>query len=158
HRVRHAAGRPGARRRLGLPRRARHRGRRRTGALPGRDARHHAGRLLVLRRSPRLAAASPRLASRVASAAGARPAPRDGLERQAGGMIPGRRALLAGLAALAVGLRSGRPVAAQPVPAPPSRPKPPGAPAAPAPGPAAPAPRTAPAPAPDPRPGTPAPP
>ena len=73
-------------------------------------------------------------------------------------MIPGRRALLAGLAALAVGFRSGRPVAAQPVPAPPSRPKPPGAPAAPAPGPAAPAPRTAPAPAPDPRPGTPAPP
>ena len=71
-------------------------------------------------------------------------------------MIPGRRALLAGLAALAVGFRSGRPVAAQPVPAPPSRPKPPGAPAAPAPGPAAPAPRTAPAP--DPRPGTPAPP
>ena len=73
-------------------------------------------------------------------------------------MIPGRRALLAGLAALAVGFRSSRPVAAQPVPAPPSRPKPPGAPAAPAPGPAAPAPRTAPAPAPDPRPGTPAPP
>ena len=73
-------------------------------------------------------------------------------------MIPGRRALLAGLAALAVGFRSGRPGAAQPVPAPPSRPKPPGAPAAPAPGPAAPAPRTAPAPAPDPRPGTPAPP
>jgi len=73
-------------------------------------------------------------------------------------MIPGRRALLAGLAALAVGFRSGRPVAAQPVPAPPSRPKPPGAPAAPAPGPAAPAPRTAPTPAPDPRPGTPAPP
>ena len=71
-------------------------------------------------------------------------------------MIPGRRALLAGLAALAVGFRSSRPVAAQPVPAPPSRPKPPGAPATPAPGPAAPAPRTAPAP--DPRPGTPAPP
>jgi hypothetical protein len=77
-------------------------------------------------------------------------------------MILGRRALLAGLATLAVGFRSGRPVAAQPVPAPPSRPKAPGAPAAPAPGPAAPAPapapRTAPAPSPDPRPGTPAPP
>jgi hypothetical protein len=72
-------------------------------------------------------------------------------------MIMRRRALLAGLAALALGLRPARPTGAQPVPAPPSRPKPPGAPAAP--GPSAPAPRTAPAPTtPDPRPGVPAPP
>jgi hypothetical protein len=71
-------------------------------------------------------------------------------------MILRRRALVAGLTALALGLRPGRPVGAQPVPAPPSRPKPPAAPAAP--GPAPPAPRTAPAPAQDPRPGVPAPP
>jgi hypothetical protein len=71
-------------------------------------------------------------------------------------MIARRHAVLAALAALALGLRPGRPVRAQSVPAPPPRPTPPGAP--PAPRPAAPAPRTAPAPTPDPRPGAPAPP
>jgi hypothetical protein len=68
------------------------------------------------------------------------------------GVVPHRRAVLAGLAALALGLRPDRPVGAQPVPAPPPRPKPPGGPAGP--GPSAPAPRAAPAP--DPRPGAPA--
>ena len=68
---------------------------------------------------------------------------------------PSRRAVLLALAALAVGLRAGRPGGAQPVPAPPARPKPPRPATAPAP-PAAPAPQTTPAPGP--RPGTPAPP
>jgi hypothetical protein len=65
-----------------------------------------------------------------------------------------RRALLAGLAALALGIR---PAGAQSVPAPPARPRPGGPPGTPAPGPAAPAPRTAPAPGPS-KPGLPAPP
>jgi hypothetical protein len=68
---------------------------------------------------------------------------------------PSRRGVLAALAALALGLRAGRPTSAQPVPPPPPRPTPPAQPPAPRP-PAVP-PQPA-APAADPRPGTPAPP
>ena len=44
------------------------------GPLPGRDARHHTRRLLVLRRPPRLAPAAPRLAAGGTASARARPA------------------------------------------------------------------------------------
>src|SRR5262249_25182665 len=125
------------------------------------------------------APAPPRQAARGAAAPDPGAAPRDGIERPAGGMTTGRagpreaagssrRGALATLAALALELAKGRPSRAQPVPPPPSRPTAPG-PAAPAPPaappqPAAPAPKAPPqpaapgAPATDPRPGTAAPP